>query len=298
MPTEEIDFLSNKKLMSTDEILEIAQAFVSLGIKKIRLTGVDPLLRKDFDVIFTRLSSLPVSLHITTNGVLLDKHVDHMVAHGLKNINISLDSLQKDKFKTITKRNDFDKVIANIKLAQKAGLKVKINVVLLKDFNKDEIVPFVELTKDESISVRFIEFMPFNGNKWEYNKTVLLDDILDIVSREKEVITHRLEDNHITKTFSVAGYKGDFGVISTISSTFCSGCNRVRVTADGKLKNCLFSTGETDLLTTIRNGGSIKELIIENVLKKKKARGGMDTLEEIKAEGSQHPNRSMLTIGG
>ena len=298
MPTEEIDFLANKKLMSTDEIFEIAKTFVSLGIKKIRLTGGEPLLRKDFDTIFSRLASLPVSLHITTNGVLLHKHLDHMIAHGLKNINISLDSLQKDKFKSITKRNDFDKVIENIKLAQKSGLKIKINVVLIKDFNRDEILPFIELTKEENISIRFIEFMPFSGNKWDFNKTILLEDILDIVSKEKEVITHKLEANHIAKTYSVNGYKGDFGVISTISSAFCSGCNRVRLTADGKLKNCLFSSGETDLLTAIRKGESIKELIIKNVLQKKKSRGGMDTLEDIKTEGSQHPNRSMLTIGG
>ena len=298
MPTENMNFMANKHLMTADEIVSIAETFVKLGIKKIRLTGGEPLVRADFDLIFLRLSQLPVSVHITTNGVLLDKHLDHLVANGLKDINISLDSLQEEKFETITKRHYFRKVMSNIKKALDSGLKVKVNNVLMKGFNENEILDFVALTSDKNLSVRFIEFMPFNGNKWDYNKTLLLKDVLAKVENVYNFEALDLGKNHISKNYKIKGFEGDFGVISTVSSHFCSGCNRVRLTADGKLKNCLFSTGEADLLSALRKGEDLVPLIATNVLAKKEARGGMVTKEMLINEGRTHLNRSMVAIGG
>ena len=298
MPTENMNFMANKHLMTADEIVSIAETFVKLGIKKIRLTGGEPLVRADFDSIFLRLSQLPVSVHITTNGVLLDKHLDHLVANGLKDINISLDSLQEEKFETITKRHYFRKVMSNIKKALDSGLKVKVNNVLMKGFNENEILDFVALTSDKNLSVRFIEFMPFNGNKWDYNKTLLLKDVLAKVENVYNFEALDLGKNHISKNYKIKGFEGDFGVISTVSSHFCSGCNRVRLTADGKLKNCLFSTGEADLLSALRKGEDLVPLIATNVLAKKEARGGMVTKEMLINEGRTHLNRSMVAIGG
>ena len=298
MPEEDMCFMSNKRLMTADEVVEIAATFVRMGVNKIRLTGGEPLIRSDFREIFTRLSALPVRLHLTTNGVLLDQHLIWLIEAGLKDINISLDSLEKDKFVSITKRDHHEKVTKVIQRACDLGVNVKLNTVLMKGMNEDEIIDFIRLTQNNILSVRFIEFMPFDGNKWNFDKTVLLYEVLTLVRKHYQVNALEEGPNQIAKQFQVKGFQGDFGVISTVSSPFCGGCNRIRITADGKLKNCLFATEETDLLTAYRKGEYIAGLIHKNILGKKEVRSGMKSLNEFKIEGKLHKNRAMVAIGG
>ena len=299
MPKEDMVFSPKEKLMSASEIQTLATHFVATGVNKIRLTGGEPLVRKDFDEIFKNLSELPVSMHLTTNGVTLHKHLDHLIKHGLKDINISLDTLQKSKFEAITRRDNLNIVMQNIQLALSAGLNVKVNTVLLKNTNEDEITRLIELGKEQELHIRFIEFMPFMANEWEYEKTILKADVIRFAEEKfgqiEKLNTHK---NSTSNNFKVKGFKGDFGVISTISDPFCGGCNRIRLTADGKIKNCLFSSSEFDLLTKLRNNEDVKSIIEEAIYSKKKSRGGMSDQIDIIENGALHKNRSMIAIGG
>ena len=299
MPKEDMKFMSNSKLMTADEIISISKVFVSHGVDKIRLTGGEPLIRADFDYILSQLHKLPVSLHLTTNGITLHKHIDHIVDCGIKDINISLDTLNMSKFSAITRRDSGHIVLNNIKLAIEKGLNVKINTVLLKDLNENEILDLIELGKDFPISVRFIEFMPFDKNDWEFDKAILLKDILELTANKypnlKSISDHK---NSTSKNFKIPGFKGDFGVISTVSTPFCTSCNRIRLTADGKIKNCLFESNELDLLTALRKKEDLNLVIHQSLKNKKASRGGMDTQKQFKEKGRTHINRSMIGIGG
>ena len=301
MPEEGVTLSPKSSLMTYEEIYEIAKTFVEKGVTKIRLTGGEPLIRKDIPIILEKLSSLPVELSITTNAVIVDKFIDTLKNNGVKNINVSLDSLDKEKFKQITRRNNFEKVYNNILLLVNQGFKVKLNAVLIKGFNDNEIIDFINFTKDLPISVRFIEFMPFDGNKWDMKKMVSYKDLMRFVnaSFSKNQI-ERLKDapNDTSKNFKIKGYKGSFAVISSVTNPFCDSCNRLRLTANGQLKNCLFSSSESDLLTTLRDGNSIEPVIEKAVKAKLKVRGGMDTLQKLQEPKLHSQNRSMTTIGG
>ncbi len=301
MPPEGVELGPKSQYMTADEILDIASEFVAMGVTKIRLTGGEPLIRKDFEQILRSLASLNVELAITSNAVILDKYLDLFKELGVKNLNLSLDSLEMEKFNTITRRNYFDKVMSNIQLFLDEGFRLKINTVLIKGFNDNEIVPFIEWTKDKDIHVRFIEFMPFDGNSWNMEKMVSLQEIKEVsighYTKEKVL---RIEDkpNDTAKNFRIEGYEGTFAVISSVTNPFCDSCNRIRLTSDGKLKNCLFSSGESDLLTILRDGGSIRESIKQNLAQKLKVRSGKNTLEDFKNEDWHKTNRSMVRIGG
>lgn len=300
MPENGVELTPREHLMTSAELIEIATLFVKNGVNKIRLTGGEPLVRKDFPEILNALSKLPVQLSLTTNAILVDRHIENFKNAGLKSINVSLDTLNPDKFNHITKRNQFEKAYENILLLKKEGFEVKLNVVLLKDFNEDEIIDFVEFTKENDISVRFIEFMPFSGNSWDKSKLVSFNEILERVSEKydaSEIINLKNEANFTSRNFKIKGYAGNFGIISSVTNPFCDVCNRIRLTANGKLKNCLFSGSETDLLTTYREGKSIEPLIYEAATKKKAVRSGMDNIEDFE-DLSNHKNRSMITIGG
>lgn len=301
MPAEGVALTPRSHLMSYEEIYTIAKTFVDHGVTKIRLTGGEPLIRKDINVILEKLSSLPVELTMTSNAVIIDRFIDTFKLYGIKSLNVSLDSLKRDKFKEITRRDDFEKVYKNILLLVKEGFKVKVNAVLIKDFNEDEIIDFIKLTKELPISIRFIEFMPFDGNKWDLSKMVSYAQVMDKVYdgfTQDQII--RLPDapNDTSKNYKIKGHQGSFAVISSVTNPFCDSCNRLRLTANGKLKNCLFSAGESDLLTQLRAGKSIEPIIQKAVLTKKKVRSGMDTLEKLQNPDLHGQNRSMITIGG
>lgn len=301
MPAEGVPLSPKTHIMNYDEIYAIAKTFVENGVTKIRLTGGEPLIRKDIHVILGKLASLPVELAITTNGITLDRHIDVLKENNIKNINVSLDTLSEGKFKEITRRNQFEKVYNNILLLIEKGFNVKINAVLIKGFNDDEIIDFINLTKDFPISFRFIEFMPFDGNKWDKNKMVSYKEIMDYVHdafNNTEIIRLTDAKNDTTKNYKIEGYQGSFGIISSVTNPFCDSCNRLRLTANGKIKNCLFSPTESDLLTTLREGNSIEPVIEKAVKAKFKIRGGMDTLEKLQEPKLHNKNRSMITIGG
>ena len=261
MPDEEIDTLPEVRLMQADEIFTLASIFTDLGVKKIRLTGGEPLIRKDAAAIMERLSSLPVELTITSNAFLADRFISTFRKAGMRSLNVSLDTLHADKFVLLTRRDKFQQVWNNIQLLLREGFRVKLNCVVMKGVNSDEICQFVELTKALPLHVRFIEFMPFDKNNWQDKRVFTWHEILEAVS-EKYIFKKLTDDPHDTaKKYRVPGHMGTFAVISTMSAPFCSTCNRMRLTADGKMKNCLFSSGETDLLQALRRGEDVEQLI-------------------------------------
>lgn len=299
MPSEKMKFMPSKKLMTAEEIFTIAKAFTDLGVNKIRLTGGEPLVRLDFDDIIQKLSSLPASLHMTTNALLLDKHIDSLLSAGLKSLNISIDSLDEQQFFKMTKVDAGKKVKENIELALSRGIHVKLNTVLMRGFNDHEVVELVSLAKNNPLSIRFIEFMPFDGNEWEREKTIDHDEIIEIVSSHfgEQPTALAAKANDTSKNYQLKGFIGDFGIIGTVTKPFCESCNRIRLTADGKLKNCLFSSTEPDVLTPLRNGEDIIQIIKNTIWSKAKSRGGMET-NEVFSSSANHNNRSMITIGG
>lgn len=298
MPEEDYEFTPASRLMQPIEIETLAKIFVEQGVKKIRLTGGEPLVRKDAGDIIMRLAKLPVKLCMTTNGTRLHDFVDVLEQSKMHTINISLDTLVPDKFMLITRRDQFKLVMDNILLFIDKGFQVKINVVVMKDFNDHEINDFIAWTKHMPIQVRFIEFMPFSGNKWTSNKMISYADILHEIEKKYTIVPLLGEKNDTAKHFTVAGHTGTFAVISTMTAPFCSTCNRMRLTADGKLKNCLFSDGETDLLTPLRAGEAILPLIEHNILSKAQQLGGQFTTSLNTMEALAIQNRSMISIGG
>jgi GTP 3',8-cyclase len=298
MPEEDYEFTPHSRLMQIDEIEAITKIFVSLGVNKIRLTGGEPLVRKDAGEIMLRLSKLPVNLTLTTNATRLQDFIDVLEQARIHSLNISLDTLQPEKFQKITRRNLFDRVFETIKVLIDRKFHVKVNVVVMKGLNDDEIIDFVEWTKDTEVHVRFIEFMPFESNRWTSNKVFTWKEMMALI--EKNYPVTRLHDGiHDTaKKYTISGHKGTFAIISTMSAPFCSGCNRMRLTADGKMKNCLFSKSETDLLTAFRQGEDIVPLIVNSIQSKAKELGGQFTKEFDKIHSDHIHNRSMIAIGG
>ena len=301
MPEDGIPLSPRNYLMTYEEVYTIAKTFVEHGVTKIRLTGGEPFIRKDIHVILKKLASLGIELSITTNAVLVDKYISVLKEYEIKTLNVSLDTLNRGKFSKITRRNEFERVYKNVLLLIKEGFKVKINVVLIKGFNEEEVINFIELSKHYPVTVRFIEFMPFNGNKWDLSKLVSYAQIMDMVhAHYSKASIKRIQDapNDTSKNYKVSDYKGSFSVISSVTNPFCDSCNRIRLTANGKLKNCLFSDGEEDVLTPLRQGIDIEPIIHRNVISKKKIRNGLETIESFQEQDAHSKNRSMIAIGG
>lgn len=284
--------------MSADEIEAISKIFVNEGVKKIRITGGEPLVRKDAGDLIERLGKLDVQLAITTNGSRIDAFINSFVSAGLKSVNVSLDSLQSETFRQLTKADDFEKVYTNIQLLLRVNFHVKVNMVVMNGYNENEIVDFVEWTKHQPVHIRFIEFMPFPGNHWRPEKLVTYQEILNTIeSQYPDVIKLQDHPNDTTKKYRIEGYQGTFAVISTMSEPFCSGCNRLRLTSDGKMRNCLFAKTETDLLTPFRKGENIVPLIRECLAGKHfKLGGNSDSDWAVKESASD--KRTMMGIGG
>ncbi|MFN2439478.1 MAG: GTP 3',8-cyclase MoaA [Chitinophagaceae bacterium] len=298
MPEEEYDFTPASHLMQADEIEILSKIFVDEGVTKIRLTGGEPLVRKDAATIILSLSRLPVELTLTTNATRLHDFIDVLKEANIKSVNISLDTLQPEKFLLITRRDLFHLVRSNIELLLHHQFKVKINMVVMKGFNDDEINDFIAWTIHNPVEVRFIEFMPFSGNKWAGNKVVSLHDILSTINAKYSFLPLLNDKSDTAKHFMVPGHAGSFAVISTMTSPFCSGCNRMRLTADGKMKNCLFSKNETNLLSALRSGEDVTKLIQENIMMKAKELGGQFIADIHSVDANNIENRSMITIGG
>lgn len=298
IPHEKVSFMPSSRLMSADEIETIAEAFVKLGVKKIRLTGGEPLLRKDFKSILLKLAKFQVSLAITTNGDKVNKFIALFKETGLNSLNISLDTLNREKFESITKQDKFNQVINNINLLLENDFHVKINMVVMRGINEDEILNFVEWTKNKPIHVRFIEFMPFDKNQWNKESVFTFEEMLDAISKEFSFIKMKDKLNDTAKKYKPLGHEGTFAVISTMSQPFCNTCNRMRLTADGKMKNCLFSKGEADILSALRKGEDITPIIKMNILNKAKKLGGQLEGDFKQIDIQNIDNRSMIKIGG
>ncbi len=298
MPEEDYAFMPNKQLMQKEEIIAMATLFVQQGVKKIRLTGGEPLVRKDAAEIIEALGKLGVALTITTNATRIHLFIDVLKNAGVKSINISLDTLKQEKFQLLTRRDQFGIVRENIDLLLKNNFTVKVNMVVVKGMNEMEILDFIEWTKHVPIQIRLIEFMPFDGNKWNSDKLVTLQEMLELIGSKYPISPAENEPNDTSKRFKIEGHQGSFAIISTMSNPFCSTCNRIRLTADGKIKNCLFSSSETDLLTPMREGVDILPLIKQSIASKQRELGGQFSKEFEKIDTSELHNRSMIAIGG
>ncbi|XP_055913246.1 molybdenum cofactor biosynthesis protein 1-like [Eupeodes corollae] len=297
MPADGVPLSPKSHLLTIDEIYYLAKIFVEQGIRKIRLTGGEPTIRRDIVTIIEKLKQIPglENVGITTNGLVLTRLLVPMQRAGLDAINVSLDTLKPHKFEEITRRKGWERVIAGLDLAIQLGYKPKINCVLMKNFNEDEICDFVEFTKDRNVDVRFIEYMPFSGNKWQTDRLMSFKETLDVI-RKQFPNFEPLENgpNDTSKAFTVPGYKGQVGFITSMTEHFCGTCNRLRLTADGNIKVCLFGNKEFSLRDAIRNNCSeedLIELISTAVQRKKKRHAGMLNL-------SQMENRPMILIGG
>ncbi len=291
MPSEDMQFALHSTLMTANEIYSIAKTYVKLGVKKIRLTGGEPLVRKDARQIIELLSELPVELTLTTNATQTHDFIEDFKKAGIKSVNVSLDTFDKEKFFSITRRNDFDKVWDNIHQLIDNNFHVKLNVVAMEGVNDDELIDFVKFTKNHPVHVRFIEFMPFPGNDWKREKVFTYLEMLEKIQENFKIEKLYDEQHSTAKKYKVSDYKGTFAFINTVTLPFCGDCNRLRLTADGKMKNCLFSKGEIDLLTPYRNGADIEDLIFKSLMDKKEQTGGQNF--SVPTE-----NRSMIAIGG
>ncbi|WP_314201802.1 GTP 3',8-cyclase MoaA [Capnocytophaga sputigena] len=299
MPDEPFSSSSSSKLMSSDEIFGISKIFTEqFGISKIRITGGEPLVRNDFAEIIEKLATLQVSLGVTTNGVLLDKYFSLLQQNQVQLLNISIDSLDSERFKQITKRDLLPQVWNNIMQSISLGFKVKLNAVIMRGVNDDELLSLAMLSHNYPIEMRFIEFMPFYGNSWEKGKVMPINEMLQVIDREYSCIKLHDDKHDTSRKYKLSeDSKGCFGFITTMSNAFCGGCNRIRLTSDGKMKNCLFGAEEFDLLSLYRAGEDIGNLIKEGVWRKHKEKGGQFT-EMNTVDNSKIINRSMIKIGG
>uniref|UniRef100_A0A8C5MH57 Molybdenum cofactor biosynthesis protein 1 n=1 Tax=Leptobrachium leishanense TaxID=445787 RepID=A0A8C5MH57_9ANUR len=265
MPEEGVKLTPKGELLTTQEILTLARLFVQEGVDKIRLTGGEPLIRPDVVDIIAQLRKLDglKTIALTTNGITLSRQLPKLRAAGLDVLNISLDTLVPAKFEFIVRRKGFHKVMEGIDKAVELGYNpVKVNCVVMRGLNEDELVDFVALTEKQPLEVRFIEYMPFDGNKWNFKKMVSYQEMLDTI-RQKWPELEKLptETSSTSKAFRVPGFQGQIGFITSMSEHFCGSCNRLRITADGNLKVCLFGNSEVSLRDWLRSNTSEEELI-------------------------------------
>jgi GTP 3',8-cyclase len=280
---------SGKKVISREEINTMVKALANLGVKRIRLTGGEPLLRDDIVDIVSDINKIETitDIGITTNAVLLDKYIESLNKAGLKRVNISLDSLKQETFKKMTGGN-IDNVFNSIKTCVEKGLVVKINMVPVKEFNDNEIIDFINLTKDYNVDVRFIELMPL-GPGVAY-KGVTSDDIKKMMG-EASVVKVKNNGGGPSEVYWINGHKGRVGFISPMSHSFCSECNRIRITSDGKLKTCLHNEDEIDLIPYIEDVDKVADVLYEGIFNKYQRH----TMNEDKVSKSA---RAMVRIGG
>ena len=264
MPEEGLNWLDRKELMTYEEMLRSCALLVKMGIEKIRITGGEPFVRKDIMQLLTSISKLDglKELSMTTNGVLTAPYVAEMKALGVRSVNLSLDTLDANRFFTITRRDEFASVMATLDELLKHDIDVKINAVVMEGKNTEDIIPLVELTKDMPVSVRFIEEMPFNGDSHIYNG--LKWDYVHILEkiRDKFPDIEKLTDPAYSTSYNyhIPGHQGSIGIIAAYSRTFCGTCNRIRITPQGELKNCLYDDGVLNIRDLIRKGDSDEQL--------------------------------------
>ena len=300
MPAEGIPYEPKAHLLSYEEITRLLKVLGELGFQKVRFTGGEPFLRKDFMRLLEKTAELEAykSIHITSNGTLLQNHIPKLKELGITKINLSIDSLNKERFHKITRRDDFDKVIQTFHMLIDNGFKIKLNAVIMKGINTQDIISLAELAKDYPVDVRFIEEMPFNGG---YKKNVDLFSARDIYAdlkahySELEEISGKHGDT--ASLLAVPGYKGNIGVIAAFSRTFCNTCNRLRISSKGEIKSCLYDDGVFNIRDYIRSGVSDEELANKfREIVRLKPKDGFEA-EKMRATPTT-AMQSMSSIGG
>lgn len=298
MPAEGVALRPRDEILTFEEIERLARLFVRAGVRKIRLTGGEPLVRTGIEALAETLGAIPglETLALTTNGLLLPKKLPRLRAAGVNLLNISLDTLRPDRFEHITRRPGLDLVWRAIDLALELGYDpVKVNCVVMRGFNDDELADFVALTEDRPLEVRFIEYMPFDGNGWGMDRLVPYRDMqARIAERFPDLEPLRDGPTATARTYRVPGFRGRVGFIASMTEPFCGGCNRLRLTADGSLKVCLFGPAEVSLRDALRGGATdddLGKIIRAAVQRKKAAHAGMQVLAKTR-------NRPMILIGG
>ncbi|MCS6802597.1 MAG: GTP 3',8-cyclase MoaA [Dehalococcoidia bacterium] len=300
MPEEGLPWLANAKLMTFDEIERLARLFVALGIREIRLTGGEPTLRAGLPDLVRRLAAIDGldDLSLTTNGVLLNKLAGPLAAAGLRRVNVSLDSLNRDRFHHLTRRDALDRVLEGLREVEKypSLWPIKVNAVTMPDMSEEDILAFCELARSRAYVVRFLEYMPLDAEgNWEMAKVLPGATVLAIIRRHYALEPIEAAPGSTSRRWRFADGKGEIGFINPVTEPFCADCNRLRLTADGQLRTCLFSTGDWDLLGPLRAGASDEELIaiIREAVRHKEKKHRIN-------EGAAfvRPNRSMSQIGG
>ncbi|WP_273447491.1 GTP 3',8-cyclase MoaA [Neolewinella agarilytica] len=298
MPAEGIDFSPKDELLTYEEILHLCGVLADLGVNKVRLTGGEPLARRNITSLVAGLSEQFEKLAITTNGILLPPMLDELIGYGLTNYNLSLDTLNAEKFALVTRRDDFGGTWAALEALLARGVRTKINVVVLKGTNDEELADFVALTEDRALDVRFIEAMPFNDDDGNHHLYLSARQILDNLRETCPTLASEAgDDAHASSlAYRVPGFRGSVGIIPAYSRSLCGSCNRLRLTPKGTLLNCLYSTKGLELRPLLRAGigaADLSDLIVEFV--KGKHATGQDT-ERLEQAGGIFA--SMTSIGG
>lgn len=297
MPSSGIPWKPREQILSYEEIIRIARVFAEMGVSKLRLTGGEPLVRLGVESLIAGLSGLPgvESVAMTTNAVLLKDKAQVLKEAGLTALNVSCDTLRSDRFKEITRRGNLEEVMAGVDAAINAGFSsLKINCVVMSGVNDDEILDFVELTKSKPANVRFIEYMPFPGNHWCAGNMLSFAEMMQRIEKSYDLVPVEREPGARYKEYSIAGHAGTVGFITSMSDSFCASCNRLRLTADGALKSCLFYAPEASLRDALRNGcadNELRTIIQQAVLQKPESHPPADELAGA-------ANRAMVEIGG
>jgi len=300
MPADNVEFMDRAEILSFEEIERLVHVAIGLGVHKIRLTGGEPLVRQELHKLVAKIARIPEikDVGLTTNGILLAEQAQALWDAGLRRINVSLDALSAEKFKKFTRRDGFEKVIEGIQAAQRVGFSpVKVNAVSVRGLTEDEIVPFGHFARETGVEMRFIEYMPLDADcAWQRQKVLFASEIIDTLSCEIMPLVPCADHDPTAPAteFEFTDGIGRIGFIASVSQPFCSNCNRFRLTADGKLRSCLFSVEETDLRAIIRRGGTDDELaraIRECIADKKEG-------HEINTARFIQPPRPMYSIGG
>ena len=299
MPADNVEFMDRSSLLSFEEIQRIAQIVSRMGINRLRLTGGEPLMRKNLPVLIKMLNEVDGidDIAMTTNAYFLKDQAQSLKDAGLKRLNVSLDALDPEKFRDVNRRDCLQSVLDGLDTARKVGFKsIKINAVAVRNFSETEIMGLVEMGRSEGFEIRFIEFMPLDSDKiWERDKVLFGHEIIDMIKENYELIPidNSLEIGPASE-YNFADGKGKVGIITAVSNPFCDHCNRIRMTADGKLRTCLFSTNETDLKELIRTGATDENIIDalnQAVLIKEPG-------HKINLDDFERPTRAMHAIGG
>ena len=291
--------MDRSNLLTFEEIQRVAQIVSRMGINRLRLTGGEPLMRKNLPVLIKMLNEVDGidDIAMTTNAYFLKEHAQSLKDAGLKRLNVSLGALDPEKFRDVNRRDCLQSVLDGLDTARKVGFKsIKINAVAVRNFSETEIMGLIEMGRSEGFEIRFIEFMPLDSDKvWERDKVLFGHEIVDMIKENYELvpIDNSLEIGPASE-YNFADGKGKIGIITAVSNPFCDHCNRIRMTADGKLRTCLFSEDETNLKDLIRTGAT-DETIIETL---KQAVLLKEPGHKINLDDFQRPDRAMHAIGG